>query len=430
MSFKRRFKGFSFSSKGSVLILLIAGLLSGCSSDFSRFTAGITPSHKKAQAQQAESYPPAPAQGAPVSKVESSNLAPPAQENLASANTAPSASASSRPVSQTAAVKSKPAVSKAEEAKKNEDKEGRRTITYTVVSGDSLIGLAERYHILVAAIKRDNNLKGDKILIGQKLTIKKAKIPSEEEKKKKAVLKAPEHNAEVKTAESVNTAPSASGASAAASSQTPENNMAASSSNSATSQSADGGKAAAAGTAGAPSAGSSNINAAVNTNNADTQTDTAAAQSTSAVDSQNQPVSGNTADNSRSTQSSSAMIWPVRGNIISSYGQRAGTATNDGIDIAVPEGTSVKAAAAGQVIYAGDGLKEFGNTILIRHEDNVVTVYGHNSKLLVQRGQQVQKGQEIALSGSSGNASVAKLHFEVRKNSAPVNPMNYLPSTQ
>ncbi|WP_182419197.1 peptidoglycan DD-metalloendopeptidase family protein [Bartonella sp. HY038] len=122
----------------------------------------------------------------------------------------------------------------------------------------------------------------------------------------------------------------------------------------------------------------------------------------------------------------SQMRWPARGRILSSFGQREGTVTNDGLDILVPEGTSVRAAENGVVIYAGDGLKEFGNTVLIRHENNIVTVYGHNSKILVKRNQQVRRGDEIAKSGMSGNAATPKLHFEVRKNSVPVNPAKFL----
>ncbi|MGU3576826.1 LysM peptidoglycan-binding domain-containing protein [Brucellaceae bacterium C25G] len=124
----------------------------------------------------------------------------------------------------------------------------------------------------------------------------------------------------------------------------------------------------------------------------------------------------------------SQMRWPVRGRILSSYGQREGTAVNDGIDIMVPEGTPVKAAENGVVIYSGDGLKEFGNTVLIRHDNGLVTVYGHNSSITVQRGQKVRRGDEIAKSGMSGNAKSPKLHFEVRKNSTPVNPNKYLES--
>ena len=72
------------------------------------------------------------------------------------------------------------------------------------------------------------------------------------------------------------------------------------------------------------------------------------------------------------------MRWPVRGRVISNYGSGSGK-SNDGIDIAVPEGTPVKAAENGVVIYAGDGLKDFGNTVLVRHENGLVTVYGHAS---------------------------------------------------
>ncbi|MBC8717566.1 cell division endopeptidase DipM [Ochrobactrum sp. Marseille-Q0166] len=124
----------------------------------------------------------------------------------------------------------------------------------------------------------------------------------------------------------------------------------------------------------------------------------------------------------------SQMRWPVRGRVLTSFGQRDGTAVNDGIDIMVPEGTAVKAAENGVVIYAGDGLKEFGQTVLIRHDNGLVTVYGHNSQILVQRGQKVRRGEDIAKSGMSGNAKSPKLHFEVRKNSSPVNPSKYLES--
>jgi len=119
------------------------------------------------------------------------------------------------------------------------------------------------------------------------------------------------------------------------------------------------------------------------------------------------------------------MRWPVRGRVISQYGKGTGK-SNDGIDISVPEGTPVKAAENGVVIYAGDGLKEFGNTVLVRHEDGLVTVYGHASELKVTRGDKVRRGQEIALSGMSGTTDAPKLHFEVRKNSAPVDPSTYL----
>ncbi|MBR7518330.1 M23 family metallopeptidase, partial [Mycobacterium tuberculosis] len=85
---------------------------------------------------------------------------------------------------------------------------------------------------------------------------------------------------------------------------------------------------------------------------------------------------------------------------------------NDGIDISVPEGTPIKAAENGVVIYSGDGLKEFGNTVLVRHDNGLVTVYGNASKLNVQRGQKVKRGEELGRSGMTGNATSPKLHFE------------------
>lgn len=119
------------------------------------------------------------------------------------------------------------------------------------------------------------------------------------------------------------------------------------------------------------------------------------------------------------------MRWPVHGRVITGFGSSGGV-SSDGIDIMVPEGTPVKAAENGVVIYAGNGLKEFGNTVLVRHEDGLVTVYGYASSLGVSRGDKVRRGQEIARSGMSGNADTPKLHFEVRKNSAPVDPRSYL----
>jgi len=118
--------------------------------------------------------------------------------------------------------------------------------------------------------------------------------------------------------------------------------------------------------------------------------------------------------------------WPVRGRVITSYGAGAGGRSSDGVDIAVPQGTSVRAAENGIVIYAGDGLKGFGNTVLVRHENDLVTVYGHTSDIRVKRGDKVKRGQEIALSGMSGDADRPKLHFEVRKGTNPVDPMQFL----
>jgi murein DD-endopeptidase MepM/ murein hydrolase activator NlpD len=122
----------------------------------------------------------------------------------------------------------------------------------------------------------------------------------------------------------------------------------------------------------------------------------------------------------------SKLRWPVRGRTVTGYGQRDAGVLNDGIDISAPAGTPIKAAENGVVIYAGSGLKEFGNTVLVRHADGLVTVYGHANELKVKRGQTIKRGEELGTTGMTGNAKAPMLHFEVRKNSAPVNPASYL----
>ena len=114
--------------------------------------------------------------------------------------------------------------------------------------------------------------------------------------------------------------------------------------------------------------------------------------------------------------------WPAHGRIIQGF-KAAG---NDGINIAVPDGTPVKAAESGVVAYAGSEIKGFGNLVLIRHPNGFVTAYANNGNIAVKRGEQVKRGQTIAMSGQSGNVSSPQLHFEVRKGSTPVDPTRYL----
>ncbi len=114
--------------------------------------------------------------------------------------------------------------------------------------------------------------------------------------------------------------------------------------------------------------------------------------------------------------------WPARGRIIQGF--KSGG--NDGINIAVPEGTSVKAAESGVVAYAGSELKGYGNLVLIRHPNGFVSAYGNNAELEVKRGDTVKRGQIIAKSGQSGNVSSPQLHFELRKGSTPVDPTSFL----
>ena len=114
--------------------------------------------------------------------------------------------------------------------------------------------------------------------------------------------------------------------------------------------------------------------------------------------------------------------WPARGRIIQGF--KAGG--NDGINISVPAGTSVRAAESGTVVYSGDGLKGYGNLVLIKHPNGFVTAYGNNGELDVKRGDKVARGQVIAKSGDTGNVNSPQLHFELRKGSTPVDPTNYL----
>lgn len=121
--------------------------------------------------------------------------------------------------------------------------------------------------------------------------------------------------------------------------------------------------------------------------------------------------------------------WPVRGRIISGFGTKPNGEKNDGINLAVPEGTSVKAAEVGTVIYAGNELEGYGNLVLVRHADGWVTAYAHNKEMLVKRGDQVKRGQTIAYAGMSGSVSSPQVHFELRKGAKPVNPLDYLAGT-
>jgi murein DD-endopeptidase MepM/ murein hydrolase activator NlpD len=118
--------------------------------------------------------------------------------------------------------------------------------------------------------------------------------------------------------------------------------------------------------------------------------------------------------------------WPVRGKVITAYGAKSNGKANDGINLAVPEGTPVKAAEDGVVAYSGNELKGYGNLVLVRHANGYVTAYAHASELLVKRGDTIKRGQVIAKSGQSGEVGSPQLHFEIRKGSTPVDPLQFL----
>lgn len=124
--------------------------------------------------------------------------------------------------------------------------------------------------------------------------------------------------------------------------------------------------------------------------------------------------------------STGSMRWPSKGKVVSGFGQRPDGTHNDGINISVPQGTDVHAAAEGEVAYAGSELKGYGNLILLRHDNGWVTAYAHADKLLVKRGDKVRRGDVIAKSGNTGQVDQPQLHFELRQGSKPVDPLPYL----
>lgn len=117
-----------------------------------------------------------------------------------------------------------------------------------------------------------------------------------------------------------------------------------------------------------------------------------------------------------------AFLWPVQGRVISRFGPKPGGLHNDGLNIAAPRGTPIRAAENGVVVYAGSELAGFGNMVLLKHADGYVTAYAHAADVLVRRGDQVRRGQAIARVGSSGNVDRPQLHFEIRKGRRAINP--------
>ena len=127
----------------------------------------------------------------------------------------------------------------------------------------------------------------------------------------------------------------------------------------------------------------------------------------------------------QSVKSSSLVwSWPIRGRIISQFDSAKGL--NKGIDIAAKLGEPVHAAADGEVVYSGSGLRGYGKLLIIKHKNSYLSAYAHNSELLAKEGDVVKRGQKVALVGASGVADV-KLHFEIRKDGVPVNPVSILP---
>ena len=124
---------------------------------------------------------------------------------------------------------------------------------------------------------------------------------------------------------------------------------------------------------------------------------------------------------------SSKFLWPTDGQIASRFGTKSGGLKNDGINIAAPAGSPVRATADGTVAYAGNELQAYGNLVLIRHEDGWMSAYAHNQELRVARGERVRQGQMIAQVGQTGNVPGPQVHFELRTGKGrPVDPLKHL----
>ncbi|MBT5919561.1 MAG: peptidoglycan DD-metalloendopeptidase family protein [Alphaproteobacteria bacterium] len=140
----------------------------------------------------------------------------------------------------------------------------------------------------------------------------------------------------------------------------------------------------------------------------------------------NKPAKPQIVDAAPPRRSGGRFVWPVKGRLLSRFGPKKGGLYNDGINISAKQGEPMLAAENGVVAYAGNELRGFGNLLLIRHSGGWMTAYAHADKLVVKRGQKVNKGQIIGHAGTSGSVSKPQVHFEIRKGNNAVNPLKYL----
>ncbi|GAA0542626.1 murein DD-endopeptidase MepM/ murein hydrolase activator NlpD [Rhizomicrobium palustre] len=132
-------------------------------------------------------------------------------------------------------------------------------------------------------------------------------------------------------------------------------------------------------------------------------------------------------------QADANFLWPVKGRVITDFGSRQGGERNDGINIEAAAGTPIYAAGDGTVSYSGNELRNYGNLMLVRHDNGYVTAYAHADYFVVNKGDRVTRGQMIGIVGQTGDVSRPQLHFELRKGSrgeTPVNPLPYLSPTR
>ena len=143
----------------------------------------------------------------------------------------------------------------------------------------------------------------------------------------------------------------------------------------------------------------------------------------SAANPPNASTPANNLANTDSAEETVSFQWPTRGNVLAGFDE----VKNKGIDIAGKAGDPVLAAADGKVVYAGSGLRGYGNLVILKHNNTYLTAYAHNQSLLVKEDQAIKRGQKIAEMGNS-DADQVKLHFEIRRQGKPVDPAKYLPA--
>lgn len=269
--------------------------------------------------------------------------------------------------------------------------------TYVVKGGDTLGGLAKRFRVQQSALVELNNLKPPyQLRIGQSLV-----MPSVVEAAGAAPAALPQSMAAQIPAPKVDIVPAASNAGSVSASALPP---------------LPGAKAAPA----EPDLSAAEEAAEGAYESATQQGSIATAPAAPAKPVEPAPVA------SAGPASAAGFSWPVQGKVILKFGATSDGLRNDGINIAAPAGAPVMAAADGTVAYAGNQLRGFGNLVLIRHANGLITAYAHNQSLLVQKGDKVKRGATIARVGSTGNVAKPQLHFEIRKGEEPVDPMKYL----
>jgi murein DD-endopeptidase MepM/ murein hydrolase activator NlpD len=271
-----------------------------------------------------------------------------------------------------------------------------------VAKGDTLSSLSRRYGLPVEAIVSANNLPDGRLAVGQELV-----LPGVSAAKAAAVAKRGTPNVRVVKTETIRPPEATSLAEEEAAEAAGEEAGVKENAKEAAKDSAK--ASAAAGTA---------------RNGGNAPPDIAASQETTGEEAPR--VAKNDQLPSPDPMAGNSFRWPVKGRVISGFGTRPDGGHNDGIDVAVPQGTSVKAAENGVVAYAGNELKGYGNLVLVRHANNWVSAYANNATLLVKRGDKVRRGQIIAKAGATGAVSAPQVHFELRKGSRPVDPTKHM----